>query len=179
MVRIAEILDRELSARLAERSEGEMRSTYSLGMISGGHNTNVVPSRCTAQIDRRLLPSETVESAFAELCEIVASSDEPADKVNVTLLRGTNGFRGGTDGILVSSLSQAIESRTGAPARFTSAIGVSDGRYFSDDGIEIVNFGPGIGSEGHASNEAIELSAVLESALIQKDAIGDILGYAD
>ena len=38
---------------------------------------------------------------------------------------------------------------------FLSSIGVSDGRYFADDNINIINIGPGSGSEGHKSNEKI------------------------
>jgi succinyl-diaminopimelate desuccinylase len=40
-------------------------------------------------------------------------------------------------------------------AKFLSSIGVSDGRYFADDNINIINIGPGTGSEGHKSNEKL------------------------
>ena len=40
-------------------------------------------------------------------------------------------------------------------AKFLSSIGVSDGRYFADDKINIINIGPGTGSEGHKSNEKL------------------------
>ncbi|MCW5747777.1 MAG: M20/M25/M40 family metallo-hydrolase, partial [Alphaproteobacteria bacterium] len=55
--------DRELPRRVA----GAMKSTVNVGMFHGGHNTNVVPSACTVEIDRRLLPTERVKTAFAEL----------------------------------------------------------------------------------------------------------------
>ena len=32
---------------------------------------------------------------------------------------------------------------------------VSDGRYFADDDVNIINIGPGTGSEGHKSNEKL------------------------
>ena len=44
-----------------------MKSTVNVGMFHGGHNTNVVPSACTVEIDRRLLPDEKVKDAFKEL----------------------------------------------------------------------------------------------------------------
>ena len=43
---------------------GAMGSTVNIGMFHGGHNTNVVPSACTVEIDRRLLPDEKVKDAF-------------------------------------------------------------------------------------------------------------------
>lgn len=177
MMRIVRHLDRELSARLADRREADMRSTMNIGMMRGGENTNVVPSRCVVQIDRRLLPSESVEAAFAELTEVVAAAREPADQVEVKRLRGTNGFRGGADGPLVSALRTAIHEVTRAPAAFSSAIGVSDGRYFARDGIEIVNFGPGVGSAGHASNESVSVEALRQGAQVLEQVVERLLGY--
>jgi succinyl-diaminopimelate desuccinylase len=177
MMRILQHVHREMSARLASRREGDMRSTMNIGMMRGGENTNVVPSRCAAQIDRRLLPSESADAAFTELAEVVAGAGEPADRVEVTRLRGTNGFRGAADGALVSIMRAAIQDVTHAPAAFSTAIGVSDGRYFADDGIEIVNFGPGVGSAGHSSNESVSIEELRQGARILEVTVERLLGY--
>jgi succinyl-diaminopimelate desuccinylase len=179
MTRVINRLDSEMSSRLSERIDGEMRSTINIGKLQGGKNTNVVPSQCVAQIDRRLLPSETVDQAFTEIVSLINSMGEPDEMVSIALLRGTNGFRGDISGPLVTSLSNAISSVTGLPARFTAAIGVSDGRYFADDDLEIVNFGPGIGSEGHASNESVSIDSLRTSALILDQAFSSLIGYSD
>ena len=63
-----------------------------------------------------------------------------------------------------------------ATFEFINAVGASDGRYFSCDDVEIVNFGPGIGSEGHSVNESVEIKKLLESALILNSALENILG---
>ena len=55
---------------------------------------------------------------------------------------------------------------------------MSDGRYFTEDDIEIVNFGPGIGSEGHASNESVSIDSLTTSALILDEAFGNLIGYS-
>jgi acetylornithine deacetylase/succinyl-diaminopimelate desuccinylase family protein len=177
MVRILQHVEREMTVRLARRREGDMQSTMNIGMMRGGENTNVVPSRCVVQIDRRLLPSESVDSAFAELALVVARAGEPADRVELRRLRGTNGFRGSADGPLVSSLRAAIEDVTGEPAKLATAIGVSDGRYFADDGIEIVNFGPGVGAAGHASNESVSIEELRQGARILEQVVERLLGY--
>jgi acetylornithine deacetylase/succinyl-diaminopimelate desuccinylase-like protein len=177
MMRILQHVDRDMTQRLAGRRDGDMQSTMNIGMIRGGENTNVVPSRCMVQIDRRLLPSETVDAALAELRAVIAASGEPADRIEVKRIRGTNGFRGSADGTLVCALRTAIERVTGAPAAFSSAIGVSDGRYFADDGIEIVNFGPGIGAAGHASNESVSIEALRQGARVLEQVVENLLGY--
>lgn len=177
MLRILQHLDREMSARLASRRDDDMRSTMSIGMMRGGENTNVVPSRCVVQIDRRLLPAESVDAAFYELNDVIAAAGEPANRVEVKRLRGTNGFRGGADGPLVSTLRAVIHDVTHAPATSSSAIGVSDGRYFAHDGIEIVNFGPGVGSAGHASNESVSIEELRHGAQILERVVERLLGY--
>lgn len=179
MMRVINHVDREMSSRLSKRIDGEMHSTINIGTLQGGKNTNVVPSKCVAQIDRRLLPTESVDQAFIEIVSIIKSAGEPEDMVSVTRLRATNGFKGDISGPLVSSLSDAILSITGSPARFSAAIGVSDGRYFADDGIEIVNFGPGIGSDGHTSNESVSIDSLKTSALILDQALSGLIGYSD
>ncbi len=176
MIRVCSAIEQQMHARLVKRIDGEMRSTMNLGLFQGGVNTNVVPSQCRVEIDRRLLPEESVESAFAELREIVAAVGEPEGTVSISQLRGTKGFVGDKNGRLVTALRQSIRAQSGSDASFSSAIGVSDGRYFADDGIEIVNFGPGIGSVGHACNESVEVSKLLLSAEILVDCVDQILG---
>ena len=176
MMRVLRRVDDELGRRLQARHSDGMRSTYNIGTISGGRNTNVVPSGCTAQIDRRLLPTETVADAFQELQSIVDSAGEPAGCVSLRQIRGTNGFVATEEKQLVRALRAAITQVTGQPAAFTTAIGVSDGRYFADDGIEIVNFGPGEGEQGHASNESVNLDSLRTSALVLEQAITELLG---
>ena len=48
--------------------------------------------------------------------------------------------------------------------KFLNATGVSDGRYYADDGIEIINFGPGSGAQGHAANESVPIAEMVEAA---------------
>ena len=179
MVRVLGHLTDRMETRLSERVADGMESTMNVGLIRGGRNNNVVPSQCTVQIDRRLLPEETVDAALAELRELVGMAGEPEGSVELSFLLGTNGFSSGVDGPMISSLIAAIEDVSGAPAVFSSGIGVSDGRHFADRGIEIVNFGPGEGSQGHASNESVTLDSLRQSALVLDRMFASLLGFAD
>lgn len=176
MVRIVNALDHALAPRLAARHDGAMRSTFNVGMFHGGHNANVVPSLCTVDIDRRLLPGETVTQAFAELVELVDKAGEPAGSYRVELLTGTNGFRGPENGAALAAFRSAIERISGHPARLLNAVGVSDGRYYADDGIEIINFGPGSGAQGHAANESVPIADMVSAARIQIAVVERLLG---
>jgi acetylornithine deacetylase/succinyl-diaminopimelate desuccinylase family protein len=176
LLRLIGALDREIRPRLAGRNDGAKRSTLNLGRIEGGRNANVVPDRAWAEFDRRLLPSERVEAAFAEMRAILAGAGEPEAAWSLELLTGTNGFSAPKDGPCAAAFRAAIEARLGRPARFLNAIGVSDGRWFADDGAEILNFGPGEGAQGHAANESVPIAELEQALLIQLDVVGRVLG---
>ena len=63
----------------------------------------------------------------------------------------------------------------GRKVKFLNATGVSDGRYYADDGIEIINFGPGSGAQGHAANESVPIDEMVEAAEIQLDVVQRLL----
>jgi acetylornithine deacetylase/succinyl-diaminopimelate desuccinylase-like protein len=167
MMRLLSRLEGDLAPRLVQRRDGGQRSTMNIGLVHGGSNTNVVPDACRVEIDRRLLVSETVEDAFEEVVEVLAGAGEPADRWSATLMRGTNAFRSPADGALLRTMEEAVEAATGAPARFVQAVGAGDGRYFADDGIQILTIGPGDGAESHCRNERISLHQMHESLAIQ------------
>jgi acetylornithine deacetylase/succinyl-diaminopimelate desuccinylase-like protein len=178
MVRLIAGLYAALGPLLERRRDGPLRSTINVGQFHGGHNTNVVPSICTAEIDRRLLPGEKIENAFAELREVLAHLGEPRDTYGVELLTGTNGFSMPHQGKAIAAFRAEIAAVMGTHARFLTATGVSDGRYFADDGIEIVSFGPGSGAQGHAANESVSIDQMVSAATIQIGVVARLLGLS-
>ena len=177
MMRLLERLQAELAPRLATRRSGEKVSTMNIGTIHAGENPNVVPDRCTLLIDRRLLPEESVDTAFAEIEALVAGAGEPKGTCAVRRLVGTDGFSAPLDGPHVSALVAAIEERLGRPPAVLNALAASDGRFFARDGIEIVNFGPGDGAVSHAANEFVPLTEMVDAALILRAFIERTLGF--
>jgi succinyl-diaminopimelate desuccinylase len=173
MMRLLAAVEERAFAGLGERHDGAMTSTANVGTIRSGHNINVVPSECVVEIDRRLLPSETVDEAFGEIEAALEATGEP---FTVEKIRGTNGFKGAEDGRAVGAFRAAIEARTGVPAQFLTPVGAYDGRYFADDGIEIVNVGPGAGAEGHATNESVAVQQLVDAAVIHLDVVERLLG---
>ena len=177
MMRLLERLRADLEPKLATRRRGEKVSTMNIGTIHGGENPNVVPDRCTARIDRRLLPDEPVEEAVAEIEAVLASAGEPAGSYTVRCVVGTDGFSAPLDGPCVSALAAAIEERLGRPPEVLNALAASDGRFFARDGIEIVNFGPGDGATSHAANEYVSLAEMVDAALILQKFVERTLGF--
>jgi acetylornithine deacetylase/succinyl-diaminopimelate desuccinylase-like protein len=177
MVRLLTCLERELFPAIAARTADGLQSTISVGTIRAGTNINVVPSSCVAAIDRRLLPvRESIDTALQEIQDILARAGEPAGSFSIRRLTGTNGFAAPQDGPLVSAFAGAIRAVTGKEAVFLDSVGAFDGRFFADDGIQIVDFGPGEGSEGHKCDESVPAGQLAESGRIQLRMVERLLG---
>ena len=131
---------------------GTHKSTINVGIISGGENVNVVPSKTRIVVDRRITHKEDVKKAFNEIKNFILKVDRSA---KVKFLTGTNPFKSNKSNIYLKELSKSKELITGQKSKFLSSIGVSDGRYFADENVNIINIGPGTGSEGHKSNEKL------------------------
>ncbi len=131
---------------------GTHKSTINIGIVSGGENVNVVPSKTRIVVDRRITHKEDIKKAFNEIKKFILKVDKSA---KVKFLTGTNPFKSNKSNIYLQELSKSKELVTGKKSKFLSSIGVSDGRYFADDNVNIINIGPGTGSEGHKSNEKL------------------------
>ena len=177
MVRLINILHRDLQPRLDKRSRGPLRSTMNIGIINGGTNTNAVPGSCRVEIDRRLMPEENIAGAGAEIEEVLAGAGEPNGTVSIRLLTGTKGFASPSDAPIIASFHRAIGDVTGAPVRDVAAIGASDARYFADDGIVLMTFGPGHARDGHKPNEFVPLNDLDKAAAIQLAVIEEMMGF--
>jgi acetylornithine deacetylase/succinyl-diaminopimelate desuccinylase family protein len=154
-----------------QQSRTGHRSTLSVGKIRGGENTNVVPDLCTIEVDRRILPEQDFDAAFADAKDIAMKAG--ADSVE--LLTGTAGFQAPENGAGVRAFSEAVRSVTGKPPERLNVVGASDARYFARDGIEILVTGPGDGADSHKPNEFVPLEELIEAALIHRAAVDQLL----
>ncbi len=145
-------LSSKFKKELKQYDVGTHKSTINIGIVSGGENVNVVPSETNIMIDRRITHKEDVRKAFAEIKNFILRIDKSA---KIKFLTGTNPFKSNKSNLYLKELSNSKEVITGKKPKFLSSIGVSDGRYFADDDVNIINIGPGTGSEGHKSNEKL------------------------
>ena len=140
-------------------------------MINGGENVNVVPYKTKIVIDRRITHKENIKKSFDQIKKFILKIDSSA---KIKFLTGTNPFKSNKSNFYLTELSKSKKLITGKNAKFLSSIGVSDGRYFADDNVNIINIGPGTGSEGHKSNEKLINKDIVNYFLILKDFISKI-----
>jgi acetylornithine deacetylase/succinyl-diaminopimelate desuccinylase family protein len=162
------ILDLNTNYRniLKRFNSGIHKSTISIGIIKGGENINVVPFKTEILIDRRITSKENIKFSYTHLR---AYLNKKFKNAKLEFLTGTNPFKSNPKNIYLLNLIKSYKKIKKNSPKFLSSIGVSDGRYFADDKINIINFGPGSGDEGHKSNEKLINKELLENYLILKD----------
>ena len=158
MARVVDVLQTSYAAALRRRRHPLLGfATVSVGAIRGGTQANVVPDRCTIQIDRRTLPGETEMGVRRELNAVLRR-----EKLSVSYVH---------DALPVCA---PMETNVRLPlvARFLKSMGQRRPlgvRYFCDasvlaqGGIPSVVFGPGNIAQAHTVDEWISL-AELERA---------------
>jgi succinyl-diaminopimelate desuccinylase len=133
--------------RLAEYRPAEVEVeglTYREGLnavrIEGGIAGNVIPDRCTVEVNYRFAPDKTPAEAEAHLRTVFAGFD-------VVVTDSAAAARPGLDRPAAAGFLAAVG---GEPrAKF----GWTDVARFSSMGIPAVNFGPGDPSKAHADDE--------------------------
>ncbi len=145
-----------LLAELAARPPREavsggqrFREVISCTRIDGGHARNVVPERCTLNLNFRFAPDKPLEQACDEL--VALGTRHGAE---VTLTDRSPACPAFGDHPLVARLL----SRTGAAAEPKQAW--TDVARLAAHGVPAVNLGPGATAQAHQRGEWIEVAAL-------------------
>ncbi len=166
-------LQERLIPQLSERTHSVLGcSTLNVGVIEGGSRATVVPSGCYLQMDRRLLPGESAESAADELREQLAE----LARVRSGLSAEVSIIRGGSDmpfpplepianKSIVDRLCSAATAATGLQTETTGLSYWTDGALSASIlGIPTVVFGPGSIKQAHSANEFVEIAQLHKAA---------------
>jgi succinyl-diaminopimelate desuccinylase len=147
---IAELDRRE--PREAESGGLLYREVVSVTRIDGGRARNVVPDRCTLNVNFRFGPDKALAEASQELRQLAARFGAAAELTDLS--PACPPF---ADHPLVARLRQ----RTGAAVEAKQ--GWTDVARLAQAGVPAVNFGPGATSQAHQQGEWVELASLLES----------------
>jgi len=161
--RMADVLEDLLrhAGQLAEHPHPSLGpATLNIGRISGGLAVNIVPPNATIEIDRRLLPGETAETAITQLR--TSLRDQGEHLVLDPPYMHSTGFYVEPDSAPCRALSEAIRSLGLEPTLETAHYG-TDASFLYEAGIPPVVFGPGNIALAHTRAEHISV-ADLEQA---------------
>ena len=154
-----------------------------VGLISGGINTNVVPDKVTMRLDRRMIPEENPEAVEAELRGVVegAMRAYPAARAGVKrilLARPLTPLAGSEK--LSGALCRRATEVFGVPVGVNGVPLYTDARHYSDAGIPIVLYGAGprtiTEANAHRADERLPLDDLRKATKVMALALADLLG---
>lgn len=141
-----------------------MRTTCVATMVTAGHALNALPQRATANVNCRILPSETPEATLATLKQVMA---EPA--VSIQLAGEKSPVSPAPPlGKAITGPAEAVAKQLwpGVPLVPAMSTGATDGRFLLAAGIPTYGlsgmFGEADGGGVHGLNERIRVRSLYE-----------------
>jgi len=138
-------------------------ATLSVGLINGGISVNTVPDRCTIEIDRRVLPTETPGDVYKQMTDFVDKFPGVDFKVEheAPFIQGPS-LPDTHNGALADTLSSVAAELTGQGKKMGVPYG-TDASTIARSGVPSVVFGPGSIDQAHTVDEWLPV-AELEQA---------------
>ncbi|MBN8943512.1 MAG: ArgE/DapE family deacylase [Rhizobiales bacterium] len=154
-----------------------------VGLISGGINTNVVPDRIAFRLDRRMIPEENpaeVEQALRDLIAGAAAA-HPAARVTVRRILLAEPLKATPEAKRMSELVCRHASDVfGEPVRSTGVPLYTDARLYAAKGIPVVLYGAGPKSieeaNAHRADERLRLSDLEKATEVIARTLAELLG---
>lgn len=137
-------------------------ATVNVGVIHGGVQVNVVPDQCAIEIDRRLLPGETVAGVLAHyqrMLDRLAQANPTFDAVMETPMLTDEALETPADAAPVRVAGEVLA----AMGRDSEPCGVpfsSDASKLSRQGVPSIVIGPGSIDQAHAAVEYVDAAEV-------------------
>jgi glutamate carboxypeptidase len=135
--------------------------TVNPGVISGGTRPNVVPERCTLEVDIRAVARDDLEAAEAAIRELAAATIVPDTRVDVEEMgRHWPMEKLARSGRLVEHV-QAVAKRLGFDVHDTLTGGASDANTTAGLGVPTIDgLGP-IGGNDHSPAEYLDVDSIV------------------
>lgn len=164
MAEIIVALRRELWPKLEERTHPYFHpSSGSPNVITGGVKTNVVADRCELFVDRRIIPGETVQGTQDEIRAIAERVIAGMPGLSVEI----EGRWMGLEASLTADDHPLVRAMVGVNASlgYDTTIGGfsmgTDARFFGQQGIPTIIYGPGDPKLAHVPNEWVGIDEVM------------------
>jgi succinyl-diaminopimelate desuccinylase len=174
-------LRRELAQR-SSKIAGIGSPQLTVGLISGGINTNVVPDRVVFRLDRRIIPEEDPAVVEHDLRLRIEAAAAAYAGIHCTVRRIllAQPFTPMPGQERLAAAIQAHASRImGAPVETHGVPIYTDARLYSSAGIPTVLYGAGprtlLEANGHRANERLVLEDLYRATEVVALALADLL----
>ena len=174
---------RKTYAGRKSKVEGIDSPTLTIGLISGGINTNVVPDKVTMRLDRRIIPEENAAEVEATLTQQIkaALATWPGITCNVRRIMLATPFvpMPGQEK-LVAAITKHATRIMGEEVKTVGVPIYTDARLYSSAGVSTVLYGAGphtlLEANGHRADEKLKLDDLQKATRVVALALLELLG---
>lgn len=136
-------------------------------LIQGGTSQSVYSASCRIEIERRMLPGDTVTDAVAEVQAIVdrLSARDPQFSATVNAFFNRNPYEIDANAPIVRTVHDATAHVLGAPTEIYGEVWWMDSALLGEAGIDTVIIGPA-GDGIHTDEEWVDVESTVQLAQI-------------
>ena len=133
--------------------------TYAATIIDGGSSGSIIPDACAVTVDRRVLPTETLDQAKADVLTVLEQvrSARPGLEASTRVTLEFPPWPPGENTVLASTVQQAVAQLGGPAAELDGSPGAADTAWYAQRGIPAVIYGPGDGLTAHQPDEHVAI----------------------
>jgi succinyl-diaminopimelate desuccinylase len=174
--------ERKEYAERTSKHPGIGHPNLTIGLISGGINTNVVPDKVTIRLDRRVTPDEDQAQVEAHLRLVIARSVREVSDIRVEIERVLQASPlrqlAGAEK-LIEPLKKYATEILGEEPKVEGVPLYTDARLYAEAGVPTVGYGAGprsfLEANGHRADERLKLSDLTAATGVVALTLADIL----
>jgi acetylornithine deacetylase len=166
MADVVAYLAHEIAPRLEHKIDALCgAATLSIGTIHGGKQINIVPERCTIEVDRRIIPGETPESVLEQMqAELTGWCRERGIRCTIEPLLLDWALNTPVDDTLVLTAGETAARLGLSPEPRGETYGSDASKLQGLKGIPSIVFGPGSIAQAHSAEEWVAVADVERAA---------------
>jgi succinyl-diaminopimelate desuccinylase len=153
------ILDARKSKYEYDDSRGAKPTITIGGEIKGGAKTNIVPGYYAFSIDRRITPDENIQDVEKEIIEFIEKikPEYPDIKINIKVTNRLQPALTDPNSELITYSKLAAKEIINKDPKLTICLGGLDMRYYTENNIQTITYGPGALGNAHIANEYLPI----------------------
>lgn len=168
---------------LAEEIQSDASSLFGnrslcVGTIEGGVIPNMVPSKCIAGLDHRILPGDDPDAAESRIWDILEELTRRKSGFDASLERllWWPGYAMNEDDPVVRLASDAFHKVTGAPPTIAGKDAGTDASWINVlAGVPVVMFSPGDGMQAMNADESVDIEDLVTATEVMGQIVYDAL----
>jgi succinyl-diaminopimelate desuccinylase len=150
---------------------GMRYTTVNVGTIKGGTKINVVPAVCEIEVDFRIIPEHSLAYIYDRVSNIIEEIQKNDESMKFTIEKisdfETEPTITNEDSFLIQELQLAIEEVKEKILAVVGVLSQSDARYFINNGIPAINYGPGTSENNlHGYDEFMSVDDLIETTKV-------------